>query len=849
MATDALLQTLTDKIFTALLNQAQFAIDFRDQFEAMKTKLELIKAFLSSTDNLRSRENDLKLFLPNLRKLIYEADDTLTDCLGRDEYQKERSCWSSSPHGGILFRYKTGKKLRQINSRIEKIEMSMGAYLRPQLTIKPGNCTYRSIAYSSQDYDPYEKIGLENDMEKIKTWIFRSNEKLNRVGIVGMGGLGKTTLAQTIFKDRDIGTRFEKRIWLTASQNFNEERIMRDMLKKLGVQDDSTLDANHLLYEIHRTLGDKSYLIVMDDVWNMNIGWCEKLFPTSKNSFVIVTSRDEEVTMRMGVHISRIHRPKTLNEEESWLLFSKFAFSTCSGKCPNDHFERVGRDVLEKCGGLPLAIKSIGALLASKIHSADEWERINDSFHKLTTEGNTSEVMASLQLSYDDLPSVLKQCLLCFSIYPEDFNISGEQIVHWWVGEGLVEADQDRETAVELGFQYLSELVSRCLVEVVHRRGYDGRVYSCKMHDLVRDMTIKIAKDEAFCSFDEQGKQRFREDSRWLGFTTDMSISSLKITAKLRALIMMSGNPVTLDRKLALLCSLRVLDFSDMKLDRNEARYLWKWICSLKRIAVLNLSGISDVKEVPSSIQKLYNLQILVLRRCSNLAEIHPSITNLKKLIVLDLGFCALKYQPHGLGKLVHLQELSGFRVVNPAITRCCGLLELLKLEQLRVLRMSINNDSEISENELDVLSKFEKLQVLAIDAEECKENIVPEVLNKLSTPPNLKELYFKRYHHRTLPKWMNPRKLSKLKYLCLENGYVNNFKTSPEFYDHQDNSVSRWIFEGLYMKQMPNLELDWEILQRDVPSLNYAEICQCFKLQNFPYPTSQPIVWKKYQD
>ncbi|KAJ0016857.1 hypothetical protein Pint_09503 [Pistacia integerrima] len=174
------------------------------------------------------------------------------------------------------------------------------------------------------------------------------------------------------------------------------------------------------------------------------------------------------------------------------------------GQCYDDGLETEGRKILEKCGGLPLAIKTMGALLAPKVDSPSQWEEIGQDFHQLATQGdNTASVTASLELSYDDLPDHLKSCLLCFSIFPEDFTIHAEQIVIWWVGEGLILGDETK-TAIELGYEYLSQLANRCLIEVENRRGYDGMIYSCKMHDLVRDMTIDIAKDEAFGSFDEQ---------------------------------------------------------------------------------------------------------------------------------------------------------------------------------------------------------------------------------------------------------------------------------------------------------------------------------------------------------
>ncbi|XP_061944562.1 disease resistance RPP13-like protein 4 [Populus nigra] len=825
---DAMIQTLTEELFTALMNQAQYALDFKSQFERMKTQLELMKAFLNDTEILKTKKEVLKLTMIQIRELIYEADDLLTDCRIRDEYQKDGRC-SNFSASMLLFLYRTGKKLKDINLRIEKLENSLRVYLTPQLFSIQEN-VHQVTGFSCQDYDPANKVGLEHDARKIKEWIISKAKVLHRIGMIGMGGLGKSTIAQKLFNDEDVRSFFKNMIWLSVSQDFSEEQIMKSMLKQLYEEKTNRSDKAQIMHKIHLLLEHMTCLIVMDDVWSIRIDWWNQLCsglekPTGKNSCIMITTRNEEVATNMGVEKSRIHRPSFLDDDESWSLFCKYAFYASKEICDDQQLENVGRDIVQKCGGLPLAIKTIAALLSQKRHSLVEWKHIYRGFHELTTRGQVSSVFACLQLSYNALPVHLKQLFLCFSIYPEDFEIPAEQLVLWWIGEGFIRG-KDSKTAIELGYVYLTELVQRCLVEVVDQRGYDGKIYGCRMHDLVRDMTIVIAKDESFCSF-EEGRQKLTSESRRLGFTSEMSTKSLKHCPKLRALLMMSSIQRLCCDDMESLSSLRVLDLSYFELATTAVQDLLKWIVSLKHLAYLNLSGVRGIGELPSSIKKLRNLQVFVLYGCTDLFMLHPFITHLKNMVVLDFRSCPLIYLPKGIGMLSQLQELSGFVMGRLSNEHCCHLLELQDLSQLRVLRMYLNAHSEIAENETEVLSKLKKLKVLELNAHYCKDHNTLMMLDDLYPPPSLQELYIGGYHCETLPAWINPEKLSNLRYISIQDSDINFFETSPQ---SVNGRLFTWNVEGLCFKKLQSLKLDWKNLEEDMPLLRNAEIAELEK-------------------
>ncbi|KAF2302226.1 hypothetical protein GH714_033790 [Hevea brasiliensis] len=274
-----------------------------------------------------------------------------------------------------------------------------------------------------------------------------------------------------------------------------------------------------------------------------------------------------------------------------------------------------------------------------------------------------------------------------------------------------------------------------------------------------------------------------------------MDAKSLEKCPKLRALLLMTSGQTPFERNLYSLLSLRALDFSDNKLDKVALNKLFRWISSLKRLAYLNLSGAERLEEVPDSIGKLRNLHLLVLRGCTNLSKLSPSITYLMKLIVLDVDSCGmLTYLPRGLGRLCHLQELSGVRLI-----------------------LAINFDPKESEGRNS-----------------------PEMLDLLSPPSTLEQLYLRCYCHERLPRWVSPDSLPHLVYLCMEEGYLLN--------DICTGNGSSWKVEGLCLKDLPKLKTDWgKLVTEQMKFLSYAKVSGCSELVNFPcHSSDKPSVWRR---
>ncbi|XP_019191736.1 PREDICTED: putative disease resistance RPP13-like protein 3 [Ipomoea nil] len=357
-------------------------------------------------------------------------------------------------------------------------------------------------------------VGKNNEFHTVKAMLIQhSSRQREIVSIQGMGGIGKTTLARQVYEDSSIAFHFDKRAWVVASQYHNKLQMLTDLLKSMGVVVDSSTQEDQLAEQLYQNLLHQRYFVVIDDVWSVD-AWdsIKACFSDNANgSRVLLTTRFAKVATSIGSNNDFSHQAQLLDQTESWNLFREKA-----NKSLGFEFDMIGRQIVEKCKGLPLAIV-VAAGLFSKLHTLDEWknvvEALNSSATTTTIDEECSRILSS---SYNHLPHSLKACFLYLSIFPEDREIHVKEIVKLWVAEGLVKASKDMSFEA-VARRHIQELKDRNLILVSRPSKWGKRIKTFKMHDLLHSFCVREAtKDNLLFVVYESGSNFPKKDFRWL---------------------------------------------------------------------------------------------------------------------------------------------------------------------------------------------------------------------------------------------------------------------------------------------------------------------------------------------
>ncbi|XP_057958758.1 putative disease resistance protein RGA3 [Malania oleifera] len=678
------------KVGSLASEEMKLAWGFKGKLKNLERSLKKIQAVLHDAQKRQVREETVQIWLKDLEEIAYDAEDVLTEfsyeMLRRqveiqNQFMKKVRCFCSfsSP---IVFHIKMAHKVRNFNISLEKSKNDANSFGLISMSSKDPISQIRANRETNSVVDD-SKFGRENDVLTIVNKVTSScSNDVSVIPIVGMGGIGKTTLAQLIYNDERVKEHFDVRIWVCVSENFDVKRILKEILESLTKKSCGIKNLDTVFENIKDELEGKIYLLVLDDVWNEDQNKWEdlrsRLLPVSSKKVgnnVVVTTRSDKVASIMKTLPP--HRLGKLSEENCWAIFEQKAFVD-GGAPKTQDFIDIGRDIVKKCGGVPLAAKVLGGIMRFK-REKQEWLSILES-ETWNVRESEDGIIAALKLSFDNLPSTsLKQCFAYTAIFPKDYFIERVKLIRLWMAQGFLESSQECGLEMEdKGNEYFNVLLQNSLFQDVGRDEY-GDIRTCKMHDLVHDLAQSVSKSEILVL--EAGYQGNEIPAvRHLSLTDyeeGKHIVGKDNGKKLRTLILSKSRVVNVSNELLVHSKcLRVLDLS-----RSEIKVLPDSVGKLKHLKYLDVSYNGGIERLPNSITKLYHLQTLNMEDCNMLQELPKEMRALINLRHLGLDLYnaerIMKDGPIEMRRLIHLRTLPVF-VVGRGRGRRIGELEPL---------------------------------------------------------------------------------------------------------------------------------------------------------------------------
>ncbi|XP_014754593.1 putative disease resistance RPP13-like protein 3 isoform X2 [Brachypodium distachyon] len=790
---------LLEKLGRLLIEEYNLEKRVKKGVKSLLTELEMMHAVLRKVSEVPPDQLDdqVRIWAGKVRDLSYNMEDAVDTFIVRveDDDGHERGPNNLKNRVKKLLKKTTklfskGKALHQISDAIDEareLADELGDLRQKYMLDAHANSKGDAIdpRLKAVHKDVAELVGIEHTREELITKLLsdgdehfgQSKQQLKTLSIVGFGGLGKTTLAKAVYDK--IKGQFDCAAFVSVSRSPDMIRIYKKVLYELDQSkyasiNEAARDEQQLINELKMFLQNKRYLVVIDDIWDEEAwGFIKCVFSNNNlSSRVMTTTRIGSVSKACCSSSDDIIYPmKPLTEDDSKKLFYKRIFPQ-GGGCPHE-FEQVSRNILKKCGGVPLAIITVASLLASsdqQIKPKYQWDNLLNSIGRgLAEGGSVKDMQRILSFSYYDLPSHLKTCLLYLSIFPEDFEIMKDRLIWRWIAEGFVQGGKQETRLYELGESYFNELANRNLIQPVYDL-YGHEVVACRVHDMVLDLICSMSSEENFVTIldgTQQSKHNLHSKVRRLSFQNSMSELTthwVDVTSmsQLRSVTLFRTDVDLMQTALSCFQVLRVLDLEGCNFGKCGHKIDLKPIENLLHLRYLGLRD-TCVGVLPVEIGKLNFLETLDLRSGSKEPLVVPSrVVHLKHLMCLHLYWKNTKI-PTGMGNLASLEEVTGLWVDgSSAIEK-----ELGQLLELRVLEIYLDGDDESVCSSLVVsLGNLQKLQSLTID--NLGNNARFDVCcNSLVPPPYLRSIVFYECTS-TLPTWINSASLPLLSSLRL---------------------------------------------------------------------------------
>ncbi|XP_068640458.1 putative disease resistance protein RGA1 [Aristolochia californica] len=736
---------------------------------------------MADAEEKQLESNTMRDWLRKLKDVLYDAENVVDDfnlealqaqqagdiveSKKRKEVHNLCLCFSLKK---VAFRHEIGKRIQDIRKRLDEIEKERNQFHLSDMSVARPIQT-REGPYTGPLIDQTTVIGREEEKDKLIKELLMSNESISEkhfslISIQGIGGLGKTTLARFVYDYEEVKQHFEIRGWVSASDRFERRRLTKEIVDSIT---GNPCEVTHPELHLKNLIDGKRFLIVIDDVWEDALKyWDDFHIPFihgNRGSKLIITTRSEKVSSVMGT--SAPFRLVGLPPEDCLKIFLRKAFvNGDEERYPN--LVDIGKMIVKKCGGVPLAINTLSGLL-SFTRNESEWNGIlESSFWKLPQ--NEDSILPALRLSYHHLPPKVKPCFAFCSLFPKDWIFDKDDLIRMWMALGYIQPDVWREEEV-IGDAYFNDLL---MISFFSRDLYRKNIFT--MHDLVHDLAESLAKEECVRLHDGELDlipkknnipQRARHASLILsGNEEKVSFDDIKSLRRLRTFV--ASIPSTLHDifgvddnsvEFNLIDTIEELKFLHIMSLRTDIIYRWPNVIGcFPLLRYLDLS-FSRIEELPDSICSLSYLQTLCLAYCLKLKKMPNNTTTLKNLRYLNLFDCImLTCMPTHIGKLTNLRELTLFIVGKEAGTKIVELKGLNSLKGILVIEGLENVVDGEEAKEAGLNNK--QLRRLKLDWtwEEARDGSIDEdVLENLQPHINLKTLYLQNYQGTYLPSWL----------------------------------------------------------------------------------------------